>query len=107
MKSMKKVLKENFDDDVNKMVENEKVGRQFIDFIEKYHGGVLMQTIVDFETGNETGEPCSPLPTLISEFEDAYGVKCTREMKKEIGRQYNQWWYYAKPMLIDNEYSEE
>lgn len=102
-KSVKKVLNENFDDDVNNMVENEKVGRQFIDFIEKYHDGVLMQTIVDYETGNETGEPTSPLPTLIPEFEEAYGIECTTEMKKEIKRQYNQWWYYAQSQLVDNE----
>lgn len=102
-KSMKKVLKENFDDDVNNMVENEKVGKQFIDFIEKYHGGVLLQTVVDYETGNETGEPTSPLPTLIPEFEDAYGIECTTDMRKEIKRQYNQWWYYAEPLLVGEE----
>lgn len=98
-KIVKKVLSESFNDDVDNIVANEKVGRQFIDFIEKYHGGVLMELIVDYETGNQTGTPCSPLPTLISEFEDAYGIEVTPEMKKEITRQYNEWWHYAEPEL--------
>lgn len=89
------------------MVANEKVGRQFIDFIEKYHDGVLMELIADYETGNQTGTPTSPLPTLISEFEEAYGIECTPEMKKEIARQYNEWWNYAEPQLTDGYYENE
>lgn len=105
-KVVKKTLREGFEDRVNDMVANEKVGKQFINFIEKYHGGALIQTIVDFETGNETGTPISPLPTLIPEFADAYGIEITPEIRKEITRQYNQWWHYAEPQLVD-EYGEE
>ena len=106
-KVVKKTLKESFEDRVNDMVANEKVGGQFIDFIEKYHGGVLMELIVDYETGNQTGTPTSPLPTLIPEFEEAYGIECTPEMKKEITRQYNEWWNYAEPQLTDGYYENE
>ena len=100
-KVIKRTLKESFEDRVNDMVANEKVGRQFIDFIEKYHGGVLMELIADYENGNQNGTPTSPLPTLIPEFEEAYGIECTPEMKKEITRRYNEWWYYAEPQLTD------
>ena len=30
---------------------NGNIGKQFIDFIEKYKGGVLLQTVVDCESG--------------------------------------------------------
>ena len=102
---VRKALKENVEkNDGKDMAENEKIGKQFIDFIERCNGGVFLQTIVDYETGNEFGEPVSPLPTLIPQFEAAYSIKCTPEMRKEIKRQYNQWWYYAKPQLVEEGY---
>lgn len=93
-----------FNYDTKQMEDMDNIGKRFIDFIEKYHGGVLLQTIVDFETGNETGTPTSPLPTIISEFEDAViGHKCTLEMRKAIKAAYNQWWFYAQDQLIPTE----
>ena len=92
-----------FNYDTKQMEDMDNIGKRFIDFIEKHHGGALLQTIVDFETGNETGIPTSPLPTIIPEFEEAVvGHKCTPEMKKAIKTAYNQWWNYAEPMLTDN-----
>jgi hypothetical protein len=92
-----------FNYDAKKMSDMDNIGKRFIDFIEKYHDGALLQTIVDFETGNETGTPTSPLPTIIPEFEEAVvGHKCTLEMRKAIKAAYNQWWNYAEPMLTDN-----
>lgn len=90
---------------VRESVEQTNIGDQFLNFIEKYHGGVLLQTIVDYESGNQTGEPCSPLPTLIGEFEDAVmdGEPLTPEMKQEIKRKYNEWWYYAQGELMPDE----
>ena len=91
---------------VRESVENTaNIGDQFLNFIEKYHGGVLLQTIVDYESGNQTGEPCSPLPLLIGEFEDAVmgGEDLTPEMKQEIKRKYNEWWYYAEGELMPEE----
>ena len=89
--------------DVKQMQDMDNIGKRFIDFIEKHHDGALLQTIVDFETGNETGTPTSPLPTIIPEFEEAVvGHKCTPEMRKAIKAAYNQWWNYAEPMLTDN-----
>ena len=82
---------------------NLNIGKQFIDFIEKYKGGVLLQTVVDCESGQQTGYPCSPLPTIIPEFEAAIGRKCTPEMRKEIKATYNQWWYYAQNELLTDE----
>ena len=96
-----------FNYDWRKTADMDDVGRKFINFIENYHGGVLVQTIVDFESGNETGIPSSPLPTIIPEFEDAVlGYKCTPEMKRAIKRAYNEWWNYAESELMQ-EYGEE
>lgn len=96
-----------FNYDAKKMSDMDKLGRKFIDFIEHYQGGVLLQTIVDYETGNQTGKPESPLKELIPIFEEEvlgydWGTKCTPEMRKAIEAAYNQWWNYAEPMLTDN-----
>ncbi len=88
-----------------KMEDMDILGKKFIDFIEKYHGGVLLQTIVDFESGNETGTETSPLPTIIPEFEDAVlGYKCTPEMRQAIKNAYNNWWHYAQDELLGNDF---
>ena len=95
--SIKKVLKESINN-----YNEENIGKEFIAFIEKYHGGVLLQDIVDYESGNEFGSPVSPLPMLISEFEESVlnGQKCTPEMRKAIRSAYNQWWNYAQSELL-------
>lgn len=95
--SVKSVLREAV------MADPEEVAKQFIEFIEKHHGGVLLQYIVDCESGNECGSPISPIPSIIPEFEDAIlnGRKCTSEERKAIKRAYNQWWYYAQGQLMD------
>ena len=104
--SVKRILREfnqdAFNASVDAMVAGEELGKQFIDFIEKYHGGVLLQTIVDYESGNETGEPMSPVPTLIGEFEDGVmnGQKLTPEQREAVKKAYNQWWYYAQDQLM-------
>ena len=80
------------------------LGREFIDFIENHDGGVLLQTIVDYESGNQTGEPQSPLDELIPYFEDeVLGYECTPKMKKAIKSAYNQWWCYAQDQLMSDE----
>lgn len=102
-----KYRKIKFNYDWRNTADMDDVGRKFINFIEKYHGGVFMQTIVDFESGNETGTPSSPLPMIIPEFEDAVlGYECTPEMKRAIKRAYNEWWNYAESELMQG-YNEE
>lgn len=97
-----------FNYDAKKMSDMDKLGRKFIDFIEHYQGGVLLQTIVDYESGNQTGKPESPLKELIPIFEEEvlgydWGTKCTPEMSQAIKDAYNQWWGYAQDQLMPNE----
>ena len=97
-----------FNYDAKKMSDMDKLGRKFIDFIEHYKGGVLLQTIVDYESGNQTGKPESPLKELIPIFEEEvlgydWGTKCTPEMSQAIKDAYNQWWVYAQDQLMPNE----
>ena len=99
--SVKSILKEMDNSQYSNNADN--IGREFINFIEKYRGGSIIQDIVDFESGNQTGYPCSPLPTIIPEFEVAIGRKCTPEMRKAIKAAYNQWWYYAQNELLTDE----
>ena len=88
--------------DVYKMQDMEKLGRNFINFIEKYQGGSLLQTVVDYETGNQTGEKASPLGELIPYFEEeVLGYKCTPDMIEAITNAYYQWWNYAEGVLCD------
>lgn len=89
-----------------KMQDMDELKGKFIDFIEKYRGGVLLQTIVDYESGNETGKPQSPLGEIIPYFEEeVLGFECTPEMKNEIKHAYNEWWNYAQDQLMyDEEY---
>ena len=99
--SVKKVLNEIGDTHQGQM---DKLGRNFINFIEKYNGGVLLQKIVDYESGNETGSPQSPLDEIIPYFEEeVLGYECTPEIKKAIERAYNQWWFYAQDELMPDE----
>ena len=93
-----------FNYDVKKMQDMDELGDKFINFIENYKGGMLMQTIVDYESGNETGKPQSPLGEIVPYFEDkVLGYECTPEMKKAIKSAYNQWWFYAQDQLLPNE----
>ena len=90
--------------DANKMIDMENIGRKFIDFIEGYRGGMLLQTIVDYESGNQTGTPTSPLGELIPYFEDeVLGYESTPDIKQAIKRAYNQWWFYAEDQLMPSE----
>ncbi len=66
------------------------IGNKFINFIEKHKGGILQQTIVDYESGNETGKPQSPLDEIVPYFEEnVLGYECTPEMRKAIKNAYN------------------
>ncbi len=93
-----------FNADVKRIDDADDLGEKFINFIEKHHGGSILQTIVDCESGNETGTPCSPLPMILPEFEEAIlGYKATPEMKQEIKKAYNKWWFYAQDQLMPEE----
>lgn len=93
-----------FNYEVKKQEDMNNIGTKFIDFIEHYAGGSLLQTIVDYESGNQTGTPESPLKELIPYFEDeVLGYEITPEMEKAITREYNQWWFYAQDMLMTDE----
>ncbi len=95
-----------FNYDTHKTEDMDELGRKFIDFIEKYKGGVLMQTVVDYESGNQTGKKESPLKELIPYFEEeVLGYDCTSDMIDAIRRAYNQWWFYAEDLLMP--YDEE
>lgn len=90
-----------FNYDVRQMEDMDNLGRKFIDFIEHYDGGVLMQTIVDYESGNQTGKKESPLKEIIPYFEEeVLGYDCTPDMIDAIRRAYNQWWFYAEDQLM-------
>lgn len=92
----------------HKMEDMDKLGRKFIDFIEKQDGGALMQTVVDYESGNQTGRKESPLKELIPYFEEeVLGYDCTPEMVDAITKAYNQWWFYAEEQLMPYDEEEE
>ena len=106
--SVNKVLNERKALYTNGDVEMDELGRKFIDFIEKYDGGVLMQTVVDYESGNQTGKKESPLKELIPYFEEeVLGYDCTPDMIDAIRRAYNQWWFYAEDQLMPYDEDEE
>ena len=106
--SVNKVLNERKALYTNGDVEMDELGRKFIDFIEKYDGGVLMQTVVDYESGNQTGKKESPLKELIPYFEEeVLGYDCTPDMIDAIRRAYNQWWFYAEDQLMQYDEDEE
>ena len=91
-----------FNYDAKQMADMDDLGKKFIGFIEKHDGGVLLQTIVDYESGNQTGKKESPLKELIPYFEEeVLGYECTPDMIKAITKAYNQWWYYAEGLLCD------
>lgn len=91
-----------FNYDAKRMADMDDLGKEFIDFIEKHDGGVLLQTIVEYESGNQTGKKESPLKELIPYFEEeVLGHECTPDMVKAIENAYNQWWYYAEGILCD------
>ncbi len=97
-----------FNYDGRQMEDMDNLGRKFIDFIEHYDGGVLMQTIVDFESGNQTGKKESPLKEIIPYFEEeVLGYDCTPDMIDAIRRAYNQWWFYAEDQLMPYDEDEE
>lgn len=91
---------------VYKMNDMDKVGRKFIEFIEK--NDLALQLIVDYMSGNQNGTKySSPLPELIPQFEDeALGYECSNEMKKAIEKAFNEWWYYAESQLMPEEMNE-
>lgn len=91
---------------VYKMNDMDKVGRKFIEFIEK--NDLALQLIVDYMSGNQNGTKySSPLPELIPQFEDeVLGYECSNEMKKAIEKAFNEWWYYAESELIPEEMNE-
>ena len=91
---------------VYKMNDMDKVGRKFIEFIEK--NDLALQLIVDYMSGNQNGTKySSPLPELIPQFEDeVLGYECSNEMKKAIEKAFNEWWYYAESQLIPEEMNE-
>lgn len=93
-----------FNYDTYKMEDMDELGRKFIDFIEKYDGGALMNTVVDYESGNQTGKKESPLKEIIPYFEEeVLGYDCTPDMIDAIRRAYNQWWFYAEDQLMPYE----
>ena len=97
-----------FNYDTYKMEDMDELGRKFIDFIEKYDGGALMDTVVDYESGNQTGKKESPLKEIIPYFEEeVLGYDCTPDMIDAIRRAYNQWWFYAEDQLMPYDEDEE
>lgn len=91
---------------VYKMEHMDKVGRKFIEFIEK--NDLALQLIVDYMSGNQNGTKySSPLPELIPQFEEeVLGYECSNEMKKAIEKAFNEWWYYAESELMPEEMNE-
>ena len=88
---------------VYKMNDMDKVGKKFIDFIEK--NDLALQLIVDYMSGNQNGEKySSPLPELIPQFEnEVLGHECSEDMRKAIERAFNEWWNYAESSLMPEE----
>ena len=92
------------DYDVAEMEDMDALGRKFINFIEKHGGGAMMQTIVDYESGNETGRPESGFPAVLEVFEDeVLGYDCSPKIKTALKRAYTHWWHYAQDELMPDE----
>lgn len=90
--------------DLYKMEDMDALGRKFIDFIE--NNG--LETVIDYESGNQTGKKESPLKELIPYFEDeVLGYDCTPDMIDAITKAYNHWWYYAEGELMPYEEDED
>lgn len=89
-----------------KMKDMDKLGKQFISFIEK--NDAILQLIVDYMSGNQNGKKySSPLNEVIPEFEDAVlKYETTPDEKKAIERAFNEWWHYAEAELMPD-YDEE
>ena len=101
---MRDISRLKFNYDTYKTEDMDELGRKFIDFIEKYDGGALMDTVVDYESGNQTGKKESPLKEIIPYFEEkVLGYDCTPDMIDAIRRAYNQWWFYAEDQLMPYE----
>ena len=90
--------------EVADMEDMDAIGRKFINFIEKHGGGVMMQTIADYESGNQTGRPESGFPAVLEVFEDeVLGYDCSPKIKTALKRAYTQWWHYAQDELMPDE----
>lgn len=97
---IRKILKEFIDSNTEEF-DTEQIGKDFIQFIEG--SDKELQYIVDCESGNQNGEPFSPIDDLIYDFEEEKDIECTPEMKKEMERAYYEWWNYAEGLLLDND----
>lgn len=91
---------------IYKMKDMDKLGKQFINFIES--DDAILSLIVDYMSGNQNGKKySSPLLEVIPEFEDnVLGYECTPKMRKVIERSFNEWWNYAEAELMHNYYEE-
>lgn len=91
--------KMRFDYDVAEIEDMKEAGNKFIEFIE--NDNVIMSTIVDYFTGNQTGTPESGFQFALGEFEDeVLGYDCSPKMRQTLERAFNEWWYYAEDQLI-------
>ena len=96
--------KMKFDYEVAENEDMDALGRKFIDFIEDYNGGTMMQAAVEYESGNAIGKPESAFPYILNEFEDVVlGYDCSPKMKKALKQAYNHWWFYAEKELMPEE----
>jgi hypothetical protein len=86
------------------MKDMDKIGRKFINFIEK--NDAILQLIVDYMSGNQNGEKySSPLDEIIPDFEDeVLGYEVTPNERKAIERAFNEWWNYAEAELMPEDY---
>jgi hypothetical protein len=90
-----------------KEITEEELGRKFIDFIE--HDDGALQTIYEYESGNQTGEKESAEPTLYYYFTEKYlDEEPCWQMEDAIKKAYNEWMWYARDQILpDDEYDEE
>lgn len=83
--------KMGFDYAVTRGRDMKKLGRRLIDFIENS----LLQDVVDYETGNQTGTPESGFPFAFDKFEnEVLGYKCSQRTKKDLEKIYNEWLFF-------------
>lgn len=88
--------------DVKQMQDDDDMSKVFINFIE--NNDQLLQMIVDYESGNQTGTPESPIDEIIDIFEEnVLGYEISDRLRNTLSKIYYGWWYYAQDHLMQSE----
>lgn len=85
-----------------KRISKEELGRKFIDFIE--HNDMALQTIYEYESGNQTGKKESAEPVLYDYFVERFlEEEPCWQMEDVVKQAYNEWMWYARDQIMPDE----